>query len=74
MTDTQLIDRARVGKRIITKHTLRRALPLPVRCELTRRVNHEWRTIVCDDTTDVVECSRCGYQRLAKCNFDEEYS
>lgn len=36
---------------------------------------HLWRTIVCDDSEwDVVECSRCGRQRVARCNFDDDYS
>lgn len=36
--------------------------------------NHHWRTLFCDSETDVVECSRCGAQELARCNFDEEYA
>lgn len=35
---------------------------------------HHWRTIACDYETDVIECCHCGEQRLAKCNFDEEYA
>ena len=33
-----------------------------------------WRTIECDGETDVVECSKCGKQRTAPCNFDDDYS
>lgn len=36
--------------------------------------NHSMRTVECDGDRDVVECSVCGAQRSAKCNFDEEYS
>lgn len=32
---------------------------------------HTWRVIACDGTEeDVVECSRCGRQRVVKCTFD----
>lgn len=34
----------------------------------------QFRTIVCTSDRDVVECSRCGWQREVPCNFDEEYS
>ncbi len=33
-----------------------------------------WRTLFCDSETDVVECRDCGEQRLAVCNFDDEYA
>jgi hypothetical protein len=34
-----------------------------------------WRTIVCDsDVADVIECSRCGKQRTASCNFNDDFS
>lgn len=36
--------------------------------------NHQWRTIVCNNDRDVVECSRCGDQSLTSCNFDEDFS
>lgn len=40
------------------------------------RCPHNWRTILCDydGGYDIVECSSCGFQSVAKCNFDKEYS
>lgn len=35
---------------------------------------HSWRTIKCDRTIDVVECRKCGKQRQAVCDFDDEYA
>ena len=37
-----------------------------------------WRTVECcgpnsGPDTDIIECSRCGQQRKASCNFDEDY-
>ena len=34
---------------------------------------HYGRTVYCHLDIDVVECRKCGYQYVAKCNFDEEY-
>jgi hypothetical protein len=33
-----------------------------------------WRTVKCDGDTDIIECARCGKQKPARCNFDDEYS
>lgn len=33
-----------------------------------------WRVVRCDNDTDTIECSCCGQQREAACNFDEEFS
>jgi hypothetical protein len=35
---------------------------------------HFWRTIACNDVTDVIECSKCAEQRLARCNFDDDFA
>lgn len=32
-----------------------------------------WRTLECDNKIDVIECSRCGKQTTAICDFDEEF-
>lgn len=44
--------------------------------ELCPDGHHEtWRVVLCDykNDTDVIECSRCGQQKEATCNFDDEY-
>lgn len=37
---------------------------------------HSWRVIVCDSTTDmdVLECARCGKQKVAPCSFDDDFA
>lgn len=35
---------------------------------------HGWRTIVCNNEEDVVECPDCGAQRLMTCNFDDDFA
>lgn len=35
---------------------------------------HQWRTVACDNDTDVIECSRCGLQTTCRCDFDEEFA
>lgn len=78
MTDAEAIAAVRAGGRCLTKHCLR---PLnwvvPEKCTNLRGdllPDHAlWRTVACDGDTDVVECSRCGKQRLAACDFDDEY-
>ena len=70
-TDNELIERVRGGGRVGKTeghHVLHDS-------ETSRNCQHPhgWRTIVCNDIEDVVECSDCGQQRVAKCNFDDEY-
>ena len=69
MTDKQAIEAARLGRRVLTPYTLFAANPSS---ELAAGCPHNWRTVACDGDTDVVECSKCGLQRLASCNFDED--
>ena len=73
-SDSELIAAVKRGERIHTQFSLHAEAKSP--CILDRQnVNCRWRTIVCDDSgEDVVECSRCGAQRIAVCNFDEEFS
>lgn len=33
-------------------------------------VHASWRVVRCDNDTDTIECSRCGQQREASCNFE----
>jgi hypothetical protein len=44
------------------------------KCGLYYAHNGGWRTLLCDNETDVVECSCCGEQRVTACDFDEEYA
>ncbi len=72
LSEKDLIAAVRRGERIHTEHSLH-AADKGDRCE-AHGFYHRWRTIACDDDTDVCECSRCGLQRLSRCNFDEEMS
>lgn len=36
--------------------------------------SHHWRTIVCRNDQDIVECAHCGRQRITACNFDDDYN
>lgn len=74
MTQTELIERARRGKLVVNLHSLHRP-GVSGKWVPRHLCPHDggWRTIVCDNEHDVVECSRCGAQRIAACNFDEEY-
>lgn len=69
MTDTEAIAACRAKQRVVTKHTRTEFKEAdPSRCV------HNWRTVACDDVTDVIECSHCGDQRTAKCDFDDEFA
>lgn len=35
-------------------------------------VHGHWRVLYCNNEEDVIECARCGKQRIASCNFDED--
>lgn len=62
---------ARAGGRVKGGHSLF-DVEMPEKCPASGHAN--WRTVACDYETDVIECSRCGKQRLAECDFDEEYA
>jgi hypothetical protein len=68
MTTAEAIEAVRRGERVAGEYSIHAAIKPPI-C-----VNHHWRTLFCDGTTDVVECSVCGVQDVAVCNFDEEYA
>lgn len=59
------------GLRVHNEHSLH-VTEDPSKCP--NFVHARWRTLECDNQTDVVECSRCGQQRMTSCNFDEEYN
>lgn len=70
MTDPEAIQIVRDGGRVHTKFSLHVS-----ENQASALCQHlYWRTIACDSETDVVECESCGRQRLARCNFDEEYA
>jgi hypothetical protein len=69
MNHKEAVEAVRRGDRAAGPHSLH-AVTIPP-CP---GFNHHWRTLFCDGETDVVECSRCGIQQVAPCNFDEEYA
>lgn len=70
MTDTEAIQAVRDGNRAEIVDSIHPAEnPASALC-----LHSYWRSIACDGETDVVECASCGRQRLAKCDFNEEYS
>lgn len=78
MTDSEAIVAVREGKRAVTEHSLFAATWVVPRecCNLSGHLlpNHGlWRTVACNFETDVVECNRCGKQRIAVCDFDDEF-
>ena len=66
--DRDFLAMAKKGKRINPEDSL-----LTKELEKSKHCPHSWRTIVCVDGEDVVECWKCGKQTVKKCNFDEEY-
>lgn len=70
MTQKELIEKVRCGERIHTEFSIHEKEQKPCKHNM-----HMWRVIVCDDSEwDVVECWRCGMQKISRCNFDEDYS
>ncbi len=59
------------GERVKGPHSIHEKEIEPCPCP---GFNHTWRTLFCDFKTDILECSRCGAQRTARCNFDDEYA
>lgn len=75
MTCEEAIAAVRAGGRCNTGTTIHGLTPpTPTASDLSWRCVHRWRTVACDNETDVIECSDCGEQRLCKCDFDEEYA
>jgi hypothetical protein len=73
MTDAEALAAVRDGRRAVTATSLwpngaGKPATNIIGCE------HRWRTIACDGKTDVIECSKCAEQRLARCDFDEEFA
>ncbi len=76
MTQAELIQKCRAGKTLIVEHSFHRG-SVGGEFESKRTCNHRhgWRTIVCDGgDLDVVECPDCGAQKVARCNFDEDFA
>jgi hypothetical protein len=72
VTKAELVAAAGRGERIHTEHSLHRAED---QTACAPGFSHRaWRVIACDNHHDVVECSRCGVQRVTACDFDEEFS
>ena len=70
MTDTEAIEAVRGGGRAVTEFSLHGD-----RRSGWHSCRHFWRCIACDGgETDVIECAGCGEQRLAKCDFDEDFA
>jgi len=70
MTDQEAIQAVREGRRAIVSLALYSGEVEGIDCGYV----HKWRVIACDGETDVVECSCCGRQALAKCNFEDDVS
>jgi len=71
-TDAELVAEVRAGRRITNEFSLHTA-EVPQGC-MPYGFNHQWRVLVCADPDDVVECQRCGAQRIARCDFDEDFA
>lgn len=68
MTDTEMIQAVRAGRRISPELSRYKEEVRYLDCK------HSWREIVCNGDEDVLECSNCGRQRVVGCRFDEDYS
>ncbi len=70
MDAKEAIEAVRRGERVAGKHS--------IRAEEDKAKSptcaHRWRTLFCDDVTDVVECYHCGKQGTAHCDFDDEFA
>lgn len=42
--------------------------------DLCTKDHYYEKCILCDNEWDVLECTRCGRQRITCCTFNEEYS
>lgn len=71
MNNHEAIDAVRTGGRCETRSTLH-GLKIAENCGAP--CQHSWRVVACDSETDVLECEKCSAQKLAKCNFDEDYA
>lgn len=68
MNDSEAIVAVRAGQRAATEFSLHAE-----RKEGWHVCHHVWRAIACDGgDVDVLECRRCGEQKLSACNMDEE--
>lgn len=70
MTDAEAIAAVQLGLRAVTETSMH-VRHEPDRCQ---GFNHNWRVIACNDVNDALECSHCGRQKLAACNFEEDFA
>lgn len=69
MTDDEAIAAVRRGERVKGPHSLHNSED----SDKCPGYDHACRTIFCNSDRDVVECMRCGRQKVTRCDFDEEY-
>lgn len=67
-TDEQAITEVRAGRRAFVELSLYNS-----EREAAPHVCDD-RVIVCADDVDIVECPRCGKQRITRCHFDDDYN
>lgn len=71
MTDQEAVESVRRGERVASTHSLH-AQYTPGLCPGS---NHALRTLFCwNSELDVCECSRCGFQCVTNCDFDEDFA
>lgn len=68
MSPEEAIAAVRRGERVASEHSIHPEPKTPC------AVCQHWRTLFCNSDEDVVECSKCGRQAVAVCNFDDEYA
>lgn len=68
-TDLELLEIVKAGGRVSGNSLHKEEAP-----EKCNGVHSRWRTLVCcQGEEDVIECERCGCQKVVACNFDDEY-
>jgi hypothetical protein len=71
MTANEAIAAVERGERVAGKFSIH---PAAKGNEIVSQCSHRWRTLFCNNVTDVIECSLCGLQDTSVCDFDEEYA
>jgi hypothetical protein len=69
MSNEEAIAAVKAGGRCQTEHAV---LGLDEQTRADAMCVHSWRVVACDSDTDVLECSRCGRQKLVPCSFDDD--
>lgn len=68
-TQNEGIEAARRGERVSGKHSIR-AEANPERCPR----GCAWLVLFCNNEEDVVECRRCGAQKVTACSYNEDFA